>query len=51
MLDVLGIDEDLTVDGFELVGSLSKHLHDDIWSLPWLRELVAVLAALEEMED
>ena len=28
-----------------------EHLHDDIWSLPWWRELVSVLAALDEVED
>ena len=25
-----------------------KHLYDDVRSLPWLRELVAVLVALDE---
>ena len=48
MLDVLGIGEDLVVDGLELVGAWSKHLRDDVWSLPWWRELVAVLVALDE---
>ena len=51
MLDVLGIGEDLTVDGLELVGGWPEHLHDDVQSLPWQRELVAVLAALDEAED
>ena len=27
-----------------------EHLCDDIWSLPWWRELVAVLVALDEAE-
>ena len=40
MLDVPGIDEDFTVDGLELVGAWSEHLRDDVWSLPWWRELV-----------
>ena len=43
--------EDLTVDGLELVGAWPEHLCDDVWSLPWRRELVAVLAALDEAED
>ena len=51
MLDVLGIGEDLTVDGLELVGAWPKHLRDDVRSLPWWRELVAVLVALDEAED
>ena len=32
------------------VGARSEHLHDDIRSLPWWRELVTVLVALDEME-
>ena len=51
MLDVLGVDEDLTVDGLELVGARSEHFRDDVWSLPWWRELVVVLAALDEVDD
>ena len=51
MLDVPGIGEDLAVDGLELVGAWPEHLHDDIRSLPQRRELVAVLAALDEMEN
>ena len=51
MFDVLGIDKDYAVDGLELVGTWSEHLHNDIRSLPWWRELVAVLAALDEVED
>ena len=27
-----------------------EHLHDDIRSLPWWRELVAVLVALDDVE-
>ena len=50
MLDVLGIGNDLTVDGLELVCARSEHLHDDVRSLPWWRELVAVLVALDEAE-
>ena len=51
MLDVLGIDKDFTVDGLELVCAWSEHLRDDVRSLPWWGELVAVLAALDEAED
>ena len=50
MFDVLDVDEDFIVDGFELVGAWSEHLHDDVRSLPWRRELVAVLVALDEAE-
>ena len=50
MFDVLGIDEDFTVDGLELVGAWSEHLHDDVRSLPWWRELMAVLITLDETE-
>ena len=51
LLDVLGIDEDFIVDGHELVGTWSEHLHDDVQSLPWQRELVEVLVALDKAED
>ena len=50
MFDVLGIDEDFTIDGLELIGAWSKHLHDDVRSLPRQRELVAVLVALDKAE-
>ena len=50
MFDVSGVDEDFAVDGLELVGAWSEHLRDDIWSLPWRRELVAVLIALDKAE-
>ena len=51
MLDVLGIDEDSTIDGLELVSARSEHLRNDVQSLPRQRELVAVFAALDEVED
>ena len=51
MLDVLGIGEDLAVDGLELVGAWMEHLHDDVQSIPRWGELVVVLAALYEAED
>jgi len=41
----------LRVKDMYLVGAWSEHLRDDVWSLPWRRELVAVLAALDEVED
>ena len=50
MFDVLGVDEDFTVDGLELIGAWSEHLHDDVWSFPRWREHVAVLVALDEAE-
>jgi hypothetical protein len=50
LFDVLGIDEEFTVDGLELVGAYSEHLRDDVWSLPWRRELVAILVSLDEAE-
>ena len=50
MFDVLGIDEDFAVGGLELVGAKSEHFREDVWSLPWWRELVAVLVALNEAE-
>ena len=48
MFDVLGVDEDFTVDDFELVGAWSEHLRDDIRSLPQRIELMEVLVALDE---
>ena len=51
MLDVLGIGDDLTVDGLQLVGTWPEHLHNDVWSIPWRGELVAVLVALDEAEN
>ena len=50
MFDVLGVDEDFAIDGLELIGAWSEHLHDDVQSLLWRRELVAVLVALDEAE-
>ena len=51
MFYVPGIDEDFVVDGPELIGAGSKHLHDDVRSLPRRRELVAVLATLDKAKD
>ena len=50
MFDVLGVDADFVVDGLELVGARSEHLRDDVQFLPWRRELVAVVVALDEAE-
>ena len=44
------LDEDFTVDGPELIGAWLEHLHDDVRSLQWRRELVVVLVALDEAE-
>jgi len=48
LFDVLGIDEDFTIDGLEPIGAWSEHLRDNVWSLPWRTELVAVLVTLDE---
>ena len=50
MLDVPCVDEDLVVDGLELVGAGSEHFCDDVWSLPRRRELVMIFIALDEVE-
>jgi len=50
LLDVPSIDENFTVDGPELIGAWSEHLSHDVWSLPWRRELMVVLVALDEVE-
>ena len=50
VLDVLGIDEDYAVDGLELVGTWLEHLRYNVQSLPWWRELVVVLVALDEVK-
>ena len=50
MFDVPGVDEDFAVDGLKFIGARSEHLHDDVWSLAWRRELVMVLVALDEAE-
>ena len=51
MFDVLGIGEDLTVDGLQLVGAWPKHLCDDVRSFPRWGELVVVLVVLDEVEN
>ena len=48
MLDVLDINEDFTVNGLELVGTWLEHLRYNVQSLPWWRELVVVLVALDK---
>ena len=50
MFNVPSIDEDFTVDGPELVGARLEHLRDDVRPLPWRRELVVILVALDEAE-
>ena len=50
MFDIPHVDEDFVVDGLELIGAWSEHLHDDVRSLLWQRELVAVLVALDKAE-
>ena len=45
------VDEDLSVDGLELVDAWSEHLDDGVRSHPRRRELVTVFVALDEVED
>ena len=51
MLNVLGVGEDLTVDGFQLVGAWLEYFCDNVRPLPRWGELVAVLVALHEAEN
>ena len=51
MLDVPDIGKDLTVDGFQFVGTWPEYFHDDVRALPGWGELVAVLVTLYEVED
>ena len=51
MLNVLGVGEDLTVDGFQPIGVWSEYFRDNVWPLPGWGELVAVLVALHEAEN
>ena len=50
LFDVPSVNEDFAVNSIELKGAWSKHLYEDVWSLPWWRELVVVLVALDEVE-
>ena len=50
MFDVLGVDEDFTVDVLELIGAWSEHFHDGVRSLPRRGELVTIFVALDEAE-
>ena len=51
LLDVPGIGEDLTIDGFQLVGTWPEYFRDDVWPFLGRGELVAVLVALHEAEN
>ena len=51
LLNVLGVGEDLAVDGFQLVGAWPEYFRDDIWPLPGRGELVTVLIALHVAEN
>ena len=51
MLNVLGVGEDLAVDGFQLIGAWLEYFRDDVWPLLGWGELVAVLVALHEVEN
>ena len=51
LLDVLGVGEDLAVDGFQPVGAWVKYFRDDVGPFPGRGEFVAVLVALHKMED
>ena len=48
MFDVPGVDKDFVVDGLELIGAWLEHLRVNVWSLPWWRELMAILVALDK---
>jgi len=50
LLDVPCVDEDLAVDGLELVGAGSEHFCDNVQSLLRRRELVIVFVALDKAE-
>ena len=39
LLNVLGVGEDLAVDGFQLVGVWPEYFRDDVWPLPGRGEL------------
>ena len=51
MFNVLGVGEDLAVDGFQLVGARPEFFLDDVRPFPGRGELVAVLVALYETKD
>ena len=51
MFNVLGVGEDLAIDGFQFVGTWPEYFRDDVWPLPGWGELVAVLVALYEAEN
>ena len=48
LVDVTSIDEDLAIDGLELVGAWPELLHDDTQSFLWRGEPMAFLAYLAE---
>ena len=51
MLNVPSICEDLTVDGFQLVGAWLEYFRDDVGPLLGRGELVTVLVALYKVEN
>ena len=51
MLNVLGVGEDLAVDGFQPVGAWTEYFCDDVGPFPGRGEFMAVLVALHKMED
>ena len=51
MLNVLGVVEDLAVDGFQPVGTWAKYFCDDIGPFLGRGEFVVVLVALHKTED
>ena len=51
MLNVLGVGEDLAVDGFQLIGAWPEYFRDDVRPLPGWGELVAVLVALHKAKN
>ena len=51
MLNVLGVGEDLAVDGFQPIGARVKYFRDDVGPLLGQGEFVVVLVALHKAKD
>jgi hypothetical protein len=50
VFDVLSVGDDSTIPVSDLERSGSEYLIDDEWPLPWGRELVSILVALDSSE-
>ena len=51
MFDVLGVGEDLAIEGFQFAGTWTEYFCDDVQPFPWWGELVAVFVALYEAKN